>query len=90
MRSAPGPPAITSSPNPFVDQLRINVETLVQENAAISLADVAGRMIQQKVLQLQKGNNGIFMSNLDLIPAGVYMLTVKTGSQQESVKIVKQ
>jgi hypothetical protein len=81
---------ITSSPNPFVDQLMINVETLVREKAAISLADVSGRMIQQKVLPLQNGNNTIYLGNLDLIPAGVYMLTVKAGSQQETVKIVKQ
>ena len=47
-------------------------------------------MIQQKVVQLQNGNNTILLSNLDLIPAGVYMLTVKTGSQQETVKVVKQ
>jgi hypothetical protein len=81
---------VASSPNPFVNQLRINVETLLQENAAVSLTNVSGRMIQQKILQLQNGNNTILLSNLDLIPAGVYMLTVKTGSQLKTVKVVKQ
>ena len=81
---------VEATPNPFSDQLRINVETVLSENAVISLKDISGRNIQQKESQLRKGNNALQLNDLTHIPAGVYLLTITTDSQKQTVKVVKQ
>ncbi|MEP7166175.1 MAG: Ig-like domain-containing protein, partial [Ferruginibacter sp.] len=79
-----------ATPNPFADQLRINIETELSENAVISLKDISGRSIQQKESQLRKGNNAVLLSSLGHLPGGVYLLTITTDSQQQTIKVVKQ
>jgi hypothetical protein len=81
---------VEASPNPFQDQLRINVETSLQEIATISLKDLSGRKLLQTESLLRKGNNAIPISSLNNIPAGVYFLTITTDTQQETVKVVKK
>ena len=79
-----------ATPNPFKDQIRINVETLVQEKASVSLNDINGRRLQQKESLLRNGNNVLLFSNLDNMPAGVYLLTITTNTQKQTIKVVKQ
>jgi hypothetical protein len=81
---------IETSPNPFNDQLSINVETQLQENATIGLKDISGKKMKQTASLLRKGSNAIQLNNLNDITAGIYLLTVKTDSQQQTVKVVKQ
>ena len=81
---------VEATPNPFSDQLRVNIETGLSENAVISLKDISGRKIQQMESQLRAGNNALLLGNLGHIPAGVYLLTITTDSQQETVKVIKQ
>ena len=76
--------------NPFADQLKINIETELSEKAVISLKDISGRKLQQTESQLRKGNNALLLTNLGHIPGGVYLLTITTDSQQQTVKVVKQ
>ena len=76
--------------NPFADQLKINIGTELSENAVISLKDISGRKLLQKELQLRKGNNALLLANLGRIPGGVYLLTITTDSQQQTIKVVKQ
>ena len=80
----------TVLPNPFTDQVKMNIETDLQELAGISIKDISGRVVQQKSVALQKGVNAVSVTNLDKIPAGIYMLTIKTNTQQQTVKLVKQ
>ena len=81
---------IEATPNPFTDQIKVNIETELAENAVISLKDISGRKLQQKESQLRKGNNALVLTNLGHIPGGVYLLTITTDSQQQTVKVVKQ
>ena len=81
---------VEATPNPFNDQLRINVETAIQENATICIKDVSGKKIQQKESLLRKGSNVILLTDLNYIPSGVYLLTITTDSQRQTVKVIRQ
>lgn len=81
---------VEATPNPFTDQLRINIETTVSEKAIISLNDVSGRKMKQTESSLNSGNNALVLGNLAGLPSGVYLLTITTDSQRQTLKVVKQ
>lgn len=81
---------IEATPNPFADQLKINIDTDLLENAVISLNDINGKKIRQKEYKLRVGNNALMINDLSKLPSGVYLLTVITDSQRQSVKVIKQ
>ena len=81
---------VEASPNPFTSYIRLNVETALQENATISLTDASGRRIQQQQSMLRKGNNAIMLNNFSNLPSGVYLLTITTDTQQQTLRVIKQ
>jgi len=80
----------TVTPNPFWEILKVNIETSAPEKADIVLKDMGGRKMWQTVIVLQKGVNAVRIDRASKLPAGIYMLTVKTGKQQQTIKVVKQ
>ena len=81
---------VEATPNPFAEQLRLQVDVTQKENATITINGITGnRVLQQKAI-LNKGSNVILLDKLGNIPAGVYMLTVITDSGKQTLRVVKQ
>ena len=78
------------TPNPFWDVLKVNIETSSPEKADVVLRDMGGRNMWQTVIVLQKGTNAVRIDRSGKFPAGIYMLTVKTARQKQTIKVVKQ
>jgi hypothetical protein len=78
------------TPNPFTDQIKINIETPLSEKAIISLKDISGRKLRQMESSLRQGNNALQLTSLGNIPSGVYLLTITTDTEQQTIKIIKQ
>ena len=81
---------VEASPNPFADQLRVQIEATQKENATITLNSLDGRKILKQNTVLNKGSNAVLLDKLDNIPAGVYLLTVVTDSEKTTVKVIKE
>ena len=71
-------------PNPFVDQLLIQLPEY-QGNWTATLLDAQGRWIAQKAGQ----NNQLLWNGLDGLPAGVYLVQVETEKGASTIKLIK-
>jgi Secretion system C-terminal sorting domain/FG-GAP repeat len=78
------------SPNPFTDNLRVNIEDPTQEPAELTVKDLNGKLVGQMNIALIKGDNSIFINEIDNSPGGIYFITIKTPTRLQTIKILKQ
>ncbi|MEO6489289.1 MAG: DUF4082 domain-containing protein [Ferruginibacter sp.] len=81
---------IETSPNPFAEYLRIQIEATHAESATLILTDMHGRKIAQKTVALQEGSNAVLLDKFNNVPSAVYFLNVTTDSFHETIKVIKQ
>jgi len=75
------------SPNPFTDELNIELNGLQNGQATISFYSVAGQLILQK--RMNASNGIIHLTGLDVLNQGVYFCTISAEQQKWSVKVIK-
>ena len=77
---------VSATPNPFKDQLVIELETKSRELAIVQLIDKTGREIQHFTL------NGNIQTTLNLsgLPSGLYLLKVFQEGSFITRKVLKQ
>ena len=79
--------AVTSSPNPFSSQVRLNMSLKNHADISIKLYDLRGRVAWELgSTPYSKGTHDISMKTDDL-PSGIYLLQVKAGSEIITKKI---
>ena len=81
---------ISVSPNPFVQPVSLNVSTPVAGNAVFSVTDMRGQRLVVRNVVLQQGVNALDPSLIARLPQGVYVISVATQTQQETIKFVKE
>ena len=76
-------------PNPFVDQIEIQLEVKESAEAMMSITDINGKLILQKELQLVPGT---FKDQIDLsnFSSGMYLLNIVHEREILSKKIIKE
>jgi hypothetical protein len=76
-------------PNPFVDQIELQMEVKESANALMSITDINGKLILQRELQLTSGQ---FTERIDMsnYASGVYLLNIIHEQEVLSKKIIKQ
>jgi Secretion system C-terminal sorting domain len=81
---------VIASPNPF-DQV-INIQATVEESGAayIRLFDQQGRIVYNAIRSVLKGTNAIQLNNLPQLPAGNYLLEVRSGQLKSSQLLLKK
>ncbi len=77
-------------PNPFNNELKILSSSLNSENAHIQCYDLAGRLIFEKQVVLNSGNNQINFPGATDIHEGLYLLSITTKTAFQITKLVKQ
>lgn len=85
-----GEDSMVVAPNPIAgNEIRVNYFlNNIPQPATLLLSDTYGRIIQQRRLQLQQGNNRLNV-NTSLLKAGVYLVTVQMDGGGVSRKIIK-
>lgn len=74
-------------PNPCIDKLAVQFPFTAKEATKITIRDIAGKKIgYEKII----GDANQLMINVQSLPTGLYLLTVKTHDQSSTVKFVKQ
>jgi predicted nucleic-acid-binding Zn-ribbon protein len=79
--------AVVISPNPFADQFKVTVnsDVLTSGDWVITVTDALGRVVYEKNNLLQKN-----IIDFTHRAAGVYVVSLKNGTQLRSYKVVKQ
>jgi hypothetical protein len=76
-------------PNPFTDHVTIELGKDAEE---VTITDVMGRVIYSR--KIDKGENLMVWNGKDgngnILPAGMYIVTVKTTTDKTMIKILKQ
>ena len=67
-------------PNPFNDQINIEIESKREQRIDLFIYDVLGKIIQQKNAQLYKGANSFVMDSWDNEHSGIYEIMVRYDS----------
>jgi hypothetical protein len=77
-------------PNPVQNFLRVAFTNTGEElEGTLSLTDIAGTLVYQQAAFLQSGENILVLDNLEKIPAGVYMVSLKVNERIVSSKVIK-
>ena len=78
------------SPNPFRNNININIEWSKNETAVVKVFNVAGTVVASKSINMLKGLNYVFIDELSKVPAGNYIIQFNTANAKLFKKIVKQ
>ncbi|HRZ97711.1 MAG TPA: T9SS type A sorting domain-containing protein [Paludibacter sp.] len=79
---------LSSYPNPFVNELNINVPELNEQLVDVQLHAISGQLVWNKYLRIS--NNLLNMKGLDFLDQGVYICTLKSNDNKTySIKLIK-
>jgi hypothetical protein len=65
-------------PNPFVNEVKIDVSSDRHETVQVVLSDNTGRICKTQTFTIQNGVNHISINDLSKLSAGMYVLQIKT------------
>ena len=77
-------------PNPTSDVLFISLNSEMNQDLRIVIYDITGRMVREEVAHRATITNNQHQITLDRLPAGVYMIQLKNGQHQQTIKVIKQ
>lgn len=82
---------IKAFPSPFKSDCRIILKAPRNASAVIQLIDMSGKTVAQAGLQVQEGTiYSVPFNNLQRLQAGVYSVHYNDGSNQRTLRIIKQ
>lgn len=73
-------------PNPFVNNIKVQMQSEKEENAMVRLINQAGQLVYKKMVNLQSGDNVIVLSEIEPLAKGMYKLELIS----ESGNVVQQ
>jgi len=81
--------SLNASPNPFINNFKLNLELVDKANVKIDISDVKGRLV--KVIGQRKLSAGrhIIPIGGHEFAAGIYFVRVQIGNQSKSIRMVK-
>lgn len=81
---------ISTSPNPFHDFIQLKYSSPVPQNADINISDISGRLVYSSNTMLNATNNEQLTIPTEDWSSGFYILTLKTETSHESIKLIKR
>ncbi|MBP7183921.1 MAG: T9SS type A sorting domain-containing protein [Saprospiraceae bacterium] len=76
-------------PNPFKDNININLEIKEYQRLKIQLINVLGEIVEQRAVNGVNGTNFFSLDNLNYLPNGTYTLRIEGLQGVELIKLVK-
>lgn len=80
---------VAAYPNPATDVLNLNVTLNNNEKVTVAMTNVLGETVSSQQHSLNAGVNNLSMSTYNL-EAGVYLITVSTGTSTATTRVVVQ
>ncbi len=76
-------------PNPFSDELTVQLDLLSAQDISFSVHDITGKFISEKHIQAREGANNMNL-NLEDQQAGIYVLSIQLNNTVIQKRIVKK
>lgn len=81
---------IKVGPNPFQDSFKLYYETgNLKEKVQVDIYNYVGQMVHQQALNIPKNTQSIQEINAGHLPRGVYILSVESAGQKQSLRLIK-
>ncbi len=80
----------TVSPNPFINNLNINIVWDKNENTLVKVYNVTGGEVISKTVTMIKGYNYVAIDELSRVPSGTYIVQFTTANGKLFKQVVKQ
>ncbi len=77
------------SPNPFVNEINIKLNTLASNNVKIQIYNVDGKLEVERNYLVNVGLNNIELNDISNLPKGLYVLKVNQNGVSKSFKLIK-
>lgn len=77
-------------PNPMRSYFIIEVNSLIRQPASMVVVDMSGKMVEQRLVQLEKGQNKVEYRNVSHLAKGTYLVKIITVDNTYVEKIVKE
>jgi hypothetical protein len=87
-RSSVRAATLNAYPNPFAQDLSLEIVSVQDETNNLIVTDLQGRMISARSIELGKGINVISMDELKDVKAGIYFIKL-IGIESRTIKVVK-
>ncbi|GAA4385348.1 T9SS type A sorting domain-containing protein [Hymenobacter koreensis] len=81
---------VQAFPNPFGKHLTLRVKTTAAGPVTLRLNDAVGKQLFTQKLDLNAGQNDVQLDELNRLPVGVYVLTVRTPNGQRILKLTRE
>jgi hypothetical protein len=81
---------LTVFPNPFTNNIKLQIHSTKEEASLIRLVNMAGQQVIKRDITLQPGDNIIVVKDLETVAPGIYLMEIRTGSDVITQKIVKK
>jgi len=81
---------ITTAPNPFDNEINLNISLPVTQKIEIHITDMSGRSLQTFTFNYEPGSSGIYSINTQSLPCGIYVIHLISGSLTKTFKVVKR
>lgn len=83
--------SINAFPNPFLERININIQSLIPEKANITLTDNLGKTLYKSIENLQVGNNDFYIQLPDYQNLnGIKFLQIEINGKRITKKLVQQ
>jgi Secretion system C-terminal sorting domain len=78
-------------PNPFVNQVQIDLSSTANQKVTITFSDASGRKLLQQNWTLVKGNNSTVLTQVQQLPVGMYIISITNadGASLYKTKLIK-
>jgi len=76
-------------PNPFVNEIKVRINTENAGLANVSIKDLSGRLVESQSSFVPQGSNLVSLANLAKLEKGIYVLSVEINGNNEYFKLLK-
>ena len=82
--------AIKLYPNPLNDYLNVSITSSIRQPAKVLLIDAGGKIVDERLIQLEKGQNSTRIDNLVNLSKGMYLVKIITVENTYVEKVLKE
>ncbi len=82
-------PSVAYYPNPFTQQIMVDISNLITNNATVSIFNILGEKIFDEAIADINENNHKFILDLKVLASGVYTIQFSSANFTQSSRIVK-
>jgi hypothetical protein len=83
------PIGLSLFPNPYTNDFNAIVEIDQADKGEVVVYDLQGKVMHTEAKSFEAGENNVYINTLAGLPAGVYVLEVKTNNHQQVIRFVK-